>query len=212
MAAFLAAILLQNPVTIAYRPTVGSVLRLRSEWKLVNGNLTTEMASEQTRTVTKLLEGGRYVVHSISEGTTMKLGGRTIRDDHRTEFDLVFGPRGNVEQFVNVASAGLPARVAGFACFVAPTEPVAIGAGWSVRRAGSADGLPETQLDYTLSRFNKDQATVPFQFRELTGDQAQGKGTWIFDTEKGLPKSLELTLTGFRTGLGELVWYRITVL
>jgi len=195
-------------VELQCHPKLGDTTRYRSEWKLVNGPVTTEMSSEQSRTVTKVWEDGRYVVHTVSGGTTMKAGGRTVRDDQRTELDVVIGPRGNIVQFMKATGIGLPSRIAGFSCFISPTEPVSLGATWSVKRAGTADGLAESQLDYAVGKIGKNEATVLFGFKELGGDRAEGKGTWVFDTVRGVPRSLEVTLSGFHTGLGDLVWYR----
>lgn len=205
-------ILGQLSVDLSHRPIVGSVGHFRTEWRLTNGSLTTEMSSEQTRTVTQVFEDGRYTIHTVSDGTTMKLGGRTVRDDRRTELDLVIGPRGNILQFVNASTIGLPARIAGFNCFIAPTSPLQKGETWSVARAGSADGLAASRLDYTLAKCSKDEAMVEFQFKETTGEGAQGTGTWTIDLAHHEPRRLEIKLTGFNTGLGELVWYRWTKL
>jgi hypothetical protein len=154
---------------------------------------------------------GSYTLRSTSLYSLVRSSGQELRDDRANALDLAFGASGNLTHFLVGKGSAMAARIAGFSCFVAPPAPVAVGQVYRFTRAKGTDGLPESETAYTLTEVKGGEAAVKVSFRETSGtDKATGSGTWTVDAATGLPLKLELELTNFHTGLGDLVSYRLT--
>ena len=141
----------------------------------------------------------------------MRTQGQELRDGRANSVDLAYCAAGNLTHFLVGKGSPMAARIAGFNGFVAPASKVAVGETYRFERAAGADGLPASELGFKLVRVDGEAATLEVSFRETSGaDRASGAGTWNVDVRTGQPVSLELNLRGFKTGLGDLVRYRLT--
>ena len=212
MTALFAALILQSQeYALRWKPAVGEETRFQTSFRLVKDSVPTDVESEQVRKVLKVERDGSYTLKSTSLGMVMRTQGTEMKSDNPNAVVLGFGPNGNLTKFLTGKSVGLASRIAGFNCFVAPLQPVKEGDSYTITRAGTENGLPSSETKYTLKSVVGGLATLAVSFRETSGqDKASAVGTWTVDGDSGAPRSLELALSGFKTGLGELVSYKLT--
>ena len=200
--------------SLRWMPTLHEKARFQTTVDLKRAGVVTTVESTHDHTVVRTDKNGNYTLRTTTTSTLIRSEGQEVRDDRGSTVEIVFSPTGSPVRFLTAVGGDMALRVANMNRFVAPDQPIKVGDSYVLKRLGGETGAGSTETTYTLARVAlealREVAYVSVVYRELEGTKrALATGEWRLDAETASVQSLDLKISGFTTGVGEITSYRL---